>query len=229
MNNVNIEDIKNKHKGGWNSLFKLVSKHDRILKSFQLWGALFISILSTTVIVIIKEDDILYSLIGTVLNQNLAILPTILGFTMTAFVLLIGFSNIEYMDSITDQNDEGYSFFQHIVSIFAWCCIIQSVTLCISYIFNIIHSLNIICSISSYVNIAVTLLLLFAISYSLLLIIRLVLNVFQFAQTLQFHFVMKKISKTIEEEKKEREKKANKEQRSKGVLMQLIEMIWKQK
>lgn len=234
MSNITIEDIKNKHRGGWTSLFKLVSKHSRILKSIQLWGALSISILFTILIIIVKKDDIfLYSLIGIILNQNLTILPTILGFTMTAFVLLIGFSNNEYMDSITDQNDQGYSFFQHIVSIFAWCCIVQSVTLCISYGFNVIHSLNMSCPLYNYINMVVIFLLIFAISYSLLLIVRLTLNVFQFAQTLQFHFVIKKILKARAEEEqkqKDREQEKGLEQKNpKGILMQLIEIIWKRR
>lgn len=222
MNNLNEEDLKDKHKGGWRALFRIVSIDKRLLKSFQLWLAIGFSIGITLLIFVIGDLSLISLTIENVLNQTLLILPNILGFTLAAYVLLIGFSNSQYMENITDLNDKGYSYFQHIGCLFAWCCIIQSLTLCTLYIINIVYKMQIEFSNALFINVPVLIIILFGTLYSLFLIVRLILNTFLFAQTVQFHFTLDKIEK---EYKLLEEKSMDKSKPKKGIIRQIIELI----
>jgi len=202
--NDRIEDIKRKHKGDFRTLWAIYSKHKRFVKSLQLWFAIgFATIFFFISFFYIDNPENMVCIIKTVVNKTLAIMPTILGFSLTGYVLFIGFGSSDFLENITEQNDLGYSFFQHFSSIFAWCVLIQSITLIVSFIISFTIDLNIQCKYALVINsisLFVTLILIF---YSLFLILRFVLNMFHFSQEVQYNYTEKRLIEEIRNENQE--------------------------
>lgn len=199
-----IEDIKRKHKGGFNTLLMIYLKHKRLLKSLQLWLAVGFSIIFLLLSLFCLNGKVsIIELMAVVVNNVLSIMPTILGFSLTGYVLFIGFGNSNFMKNVTEQNDEGYSFFQHFSSIFAWCVLVQSITLILSFVVSFFIGLNIQYENALIVNYAVLYIVLLSMFYSLFLIVRFVLNMFQFSQEVQFYYTENKLKKEIDASKRE--------------------------
>ena len=139
-----IEEIKRKHKGNFKTLWLIYSKHKRLLKSLQLWFAVgFAIIFFLFSWFCVNDSDGIMHIITIIVNKVLAIMPTILGFSLTGYVLFIGFGSSDFLKNITEQNDYGYSFFQHFSIIFAWCVLVQSTTLIFSFVISLVIDLNI--------------------------------------------------------------------------------------
>lgn len=199
--NERIEDIKRKHKGDFRTLWTIYSKHQRFIKSLQLWFAVGFTIvfflLSSSCL---RDAESMIHIIETLVNKILAIMPTILGFSLTGYVLFIGFGSSDFLENITEQNDLGYSFFQHFSSIFAWCVLVQSTTLILSFIISFVIDLDIQYEYALIVNYILLFSILLLTFYSLLLILRFVLNMFHFSQEVQYSYTEKRLIEEIKNE-----------------------------
>lgn len=195
-----IEEIKKKHNGSFKTLCIIYLKNRRLFKSKQMWSSVFVTIAFTLVLFYEIEPIGILEILNKTIIKILSILPNILGFTLTGYALLIGFGSSEFMDEITEQNDEGFSFYQHFSSIFAWSIIIQASTLFLAFIFSVLSDFNLKCQYSEIINDTVFFIMMFFSIYSLLLISRLVLNVFSFGQIIQFHYTTKKLIDQIDED-----------------------------
>lgn len=199
-----IEEIKRKHKGNFKTLWLIYSKHKRLLKSIQLWFAVgFAIIFFLFSWFCVNDSDGIMHIITIIVNKVLAIMPTILGFSLTGYVLFIGFGSSDFLKNITEQNDYGYSFFQHFSSIFAWCVLVQSTTLIFSFVISLVIDLNIQYEYALVVNYTVLFLTLLLTFYSLFLIVRFVLNMFHFSQEVQYNYTEKRLIEEIEHENKQ--------------------------
>lgn len=197
-----IEQIKKKHNGNFKTLCTIYLKNERLKKSKQMWTALGITIVLSLILFFVIEPIKFLDILEETLNKILSILPNILGFTLTGYALLLSFGSSEFMEEITTQNDEGFSFYQHFSSIFAWSIIIQASTLFIAFIISVIADYNIYYEYAEVVNGTVFIIIIFFSLYSLLLVSRLVLNVFSFGQIIQFHYTEKKMIAEIDAENK---------------------------
>jgi len=197
-----IEEIKNKHDGSFKTLCSIYFKKERFLKSKQMRYSLIITVVLSLGLFFFIEPTNIIKILDSTINKILAILPNILGFTLTGYALLLSFGSSEFMDEITIQDDEDYSFYQHFSSIFAWSIIIQATTLFTAFIISIASDYNLNWQYGEILNGSVFIIILFFSIYSLLLVSRLVLNVFTFGQVIQFHYTVKKIASDIEENNK---------------------------
>lgn len=221
-----IEEIKRKHKGNFKTLWMIYSKHKRFLKSLQLWFAVGFSIAFLLLSFFCVNDSVnIIVIIGSIVNKILAIMPTILGFSLTGYVLFIGFGSSDFLENITEQNDLGFSFFQHFSSIFAWCVLVQSITLILSFIVSFIIDLNIQCKYALIVNYIVLFIILLLTFYSLFLIMRFVLNMFNFSQEVQYNYTEKRLVAKIEREKKQME--TTKKNSFANKIIEIIKILWK--
>lgn len=198
-----ILEIKKKHDGGIKTLLSIFLKNKRLIKSKQLWASITISILVFLILIFVKNNIDLFDLLVNLINRILSVLPNILGFTLTGYALLVSFGNDNFMKEVTIQEDEGYSFYQHFSSIFAWSIIIQASALFVAFVFSIIADFHITSKHSGFYNLFAFFLLTFLSIYSLLLVIRLVLNVFSFGQVIQFHYTALELEKQEKYKKKQ--------------------------
>lgn len=183
-----MKNLEESHKGGFLVLYKIYSQHNRLKKSKPLRYSIYLNIIGTIIVFIFRRQIDSYELITSLCSNVIPILPSILGFTLTGYVLLIGFGSVDFVKSITCQDDCGYSFYQHISSVFAWNAIVQSITLIAIFIFSIIAEQRIEIIYANVVNSLVSVLMSILIFYSLFLIVRLVLNIFHFGQMVQLHY-----------------------------------------
>ncbi len=188
-----INDIKKRHRGDFKTLFVIYKKDGRLLKSKQLWSAVIVTIVLAHIIFNYTTPINQLKILTELVEKVLSIFPNVLGFTLTGYVLIVGIGWNDFMDTITDQDDDGYSLFQQISSIFAWGIIVQSFSLIVSYIVSLIYSVGIYSPCANVINSAVLIVIMLLSFYSLFLIIRLVLNVFHYGQEVQYFFTEKKI------------------------------------
>jgi len=165
-------------------------------KLFHSWGLKFSAILSIGCFLFLfffpKVDY--YILLSKIIDTNISILPSLLGFCVGGYALIIGFGHKEMLQKMSDPSDlsEGknsMSFFQIMSSIFAASTIIQTITLLLSYIVLFIVNLELICKnelICKIINIFTTALIFFFSIYSIVLIYYMVVNIFNFGQTMHF-------------------------------------------
>ncbi len=178
------DEFKYKHLGSLIDLWKIYKLHHRLICSFQFWSAILFSII-IIIVCLLNHADAFY-ILQKIIDKVFTILPNILGFNLGGYVLVIGLGYERLLKELTDNDDEGYSFFQHNSSIFAWSIFIQALALITAYIFSIISDLSITSECASLINyIALGIILLLS-SYAIFLIIRIVLNVFLFGQTIHF-------------------------------------------
>lgn len=221
-----IEDIKRKHKGNFKTLWVIYSKHKRLLKSLQLWFAVgFALIFFLLSFFCMNNTGNMIHIIGSIVNKVLAIMPTILGFSLTGYVLFIGFGSSDFLENITEQNDLGFSFFQHFSSIFAWCVLVQSITLILSFVISFVIDLNIQYKYALIVNCTVLFTILLLTFYSLFLIVRFVLNMFNFSQEVQYNYTEKRLIKEIERENKQVQ--IPKKNSFTNKIMEIVKILWK--
>jgi hypothetical protein len=197
-----IAEIKKNHKGNFSNLWKIYSLDGRFIKSFQLWGSIILTAIFIVVIFFSLSSADILVVLCKLSNKILSLLPSILGFTLTGYVLLIGFSSSEVLEGLTVQNDGGYSFFQHFSSIFCWNIIIQACTFFITFIVSFIADLSVVCHYANFINSTVLVIVMLFSFYSILLIIRLVLNVFSFGQVVQYHYTEKNLINVNEDDSK---------------------------
>lgn len=193
MNNSD-EIIKNNNPG-FRALWAIYSRK-RLIKSKFFWFSIIFSIFSFVICFISDEDS--YLLIKKTVEVTNNILPNLLGFNIGAYVLLIAFiTNKEAKDLTRIEKNKKYSLIQFKSSVFGFSLLVQATTLIFSYMILVISNFkipSIFCIISSeYLNYIFLMLLIFGSTYSISLIIRVILNVFDLGQTLHFFITMDRI------------------------------------
>jgi hypothetical protein len=132
------------------------------------------------------EDDFLDFL--TNLNSNiLDLLPNLLGFTLGAYTLFVGFGGKELLFAITDYKTEtSRSLYQKNSAIFAFCIMIQFTTLLLSYIIKVLLELKLeACTqgVADIVNYSIIVVILFLSITSIYVLKDLTVNIFNLSQS----------------------------------------------
>jgi hypothetical protein len=133
--------------------------------------------------------------------------PCLLGFSLAGYVMVVAFPNSDLLIETSDINT--YSLYQVLGAFFALTLFLQIITttlgFCISWLckLDINSILNIECPILVYgVNIFTLIVLLFFVTYSLLLTPFVVINLFSLSQTNSTFFTIKKYKSDIKRNEK---------------------------
>lgn len=129
--------------------------------------------------------------IGVVVDLILSIIPSLLGFVLSGYALLIGFGNIEVIaKKQTDKNNlviDKPTLYQKVSTVFAVGLIMQIFLLVFSFGFKLILRINIPCFFNEFwicnlINYTVFAILIFGLLYVTIMIKDLVVNIFNFSQ-----------------------------------------------
>lgn len=178
---------------GWKELFSFRNK----LFYFSLFVVFAFSILFLK----FGNDSVTsYDLIVKIVGLGISILPTLLGFNLGAYALIIGFLTNQTLLSVLTKAKDGESAnnLQRICSVFAVNIITQAFTLLCSFLFSVFIDLKISLptnfiyydEIISVINYFSLIFILFFTLYSVVLLIQNAINVFDFSQ-LFTHFATK--------------------------------------
>lgn len=128
------------------------------------------------------------TIIKSIVDLSITVVPTLIGFTLAGYALLIGFGNSEFITFISKNYNNGLTLYQKINVVFAFSLLFQLVFLIISsfvyfYIKLDFDSLPIFGDSLIYsTNAVVLLLLIFGFFYSLFAVKDMIANVFSFGQ-----------------------------------------------
>lgn len=175
-------------------IFKIAFNETSLRKNWSLIVSILVTFFAIFIIHIFKVDH--YEIIIEIIEVIINFLPGILGFTIGGYSLMIGFIQGGILDKITEPLDESkYSLYQKISATFALNIIIQGLSLMIAFLFYFIDYIYInkklIFQLSDkiieYVNFLGLFLIIFSFTISLIMIIQVVINIFDFSQL--HHFI----------------------------------------
>ncbi|MBR8534440.1 hypothetical protein KDU71_02625 [Carboxylicivirga sediminis] len=184
------------HHVSLSTLFRIYGGFMGFIESGYFWFALIsaIALMSFNQLVFGFES---YELIVSIKELLLSTFPSILGFNIGAYALVIGFGDKSVLDKIrAAKGTNNFSLFQTIGGTFAMSVLIQATTFGIAFILHIFirsfGSVNLFDLSQHGINMAnnfTAFILLFFSIYSVALIPKIVLNVFSFSQL--FHYFSK--------------------------------------
>jgi len=190
--NQNLQNISNSFEPGLKGVFSIVSKK-QIFCSWVFVTSVILSIITIIFINIFQVD--LKAFIGQITDLVWKFLPSVLGFTVTGYAVIIGFSQTSIIEAITEKlGDSNYSLYQRISALFALNIMCQAITLIFAgaiAVSTFIESSHvdffylpngIIVAINEIVSFLIT----FGLFISLIVVLQIVLNVFSFSQLIHF-------------------------------------------
>ncbi|OHD09594.1 MAG: hypothetical protein A2Y41_04725 [Spirochaetes bacterium GWB1_36_13] len=164
----------------------------KLKKSKILYLSLFLSLIFAILSFFYCTN--LYDIFIDFNNLIISIFPNLLGFTLGGYALIIGFGNKELLKKFTIKSSKSpNSLFQKINSVFAYAIIIQVITLGSSIIIFLINKIKIKSDFHQYVNSFGLFLVSFFTTYSLLLLYKMVINVFDFGQLHHFDLITRRL------------------------------------
>lgn len=130
-------------------------------------------------------------IISSVVDLVLSIIPSLLGFVLSGYALLIGFGNIEIIAKKKANEDNNPTLYQKVSTVFAVSLIMQIMLLVYAFGLKIILKINLPCLsdnflICNLINYTLFALLTFASFYVTMMIKDLVINIFNFSQIQHF-------------------------------------------
>jgi hypothetical protein len=192
---------------GWKHIWKLYGWKGLFSEKNKLfYFTLIVVCLTLLTILIANECNLSYLLIVKIVDVSISILPTLLGFNLGAYALIIGFlSNKNLLKVLTEKHGDESSYkIEKISGVFAVNIITQAVTLLISFLMKwgieVIQNIHLSQKCEAFFyndtyifllnNSLVTLLMFFNL-YSIVLVIQNAINIFDFNQLFTY-FSLKK-------------------------------------
>lgn len=175
---------KNKHIVGWEAVFQIYPLNN-FIKS--IWKPCCLLICSYVLFVL--SDKSAFEMIGYVSDKIISIYPSVVGFVLTGYALMIGLSDTQLVKAMC-QNHKGSSkpsMFQVVNATFVVILLSLLSTLLAGFVSNWLIALNIsLCYMTEvlkkFVNHTALLLLLFLVYYSLFALFDVIINIFNFGQ-----------------------------------------------
>lgn len=137
-----------------------------------------------------------YELLNKILSLLNALFPSLLGFNLGGFALIVGFGNTSLLETMTNPTKgTNQSVFQKLNAIFAFSILLQIGVLTISFLCSTIDLLKF--STSNYlladvINFSVIAVVLFLAIWAIAMIPAIVSNIFTFGQMHHFYLARKK-------------------------------------
>lgn len=191
---MNNEEIKINHSNSWKKLWKIYNKDNSGYKGIMLWVSITLNLIIIIYSALGKVDP--FSLLEKYVVLYIEIIPSLLGFNLGAYALLIGLASTSFLNKMTKGINEGYTFFQRASSIFGFCIAVQAVSLIFSFIVKEFIEIQNIKNFSApYIfsndeacifNYIVLFIINFVGIYSITLVLMIIKNIFGISQTANF-------------------------------------------
>lgn len=135
--------------------------------------------------IFVYKDGVNIALIEEVVGLVLNIIPSLLGFVLSGYALLIGFGNVEIIAK--KKNPTKPTLYQKVSTVFAVGLIMQIALLVFAFTVKILLKANLACwseciYLCKLTNYAIFFLLVFGLLYVVIMIKDLVINIFNFSQ-----------------------------------------------
>lgn len=194
MSGIEEPDLKAGHELGIRGIIKDFSLK-KLLISFPFISSLILA--SVWCCLTYSEKDGNYADLEKLADFSITVFPSLLGFNLGGYALLIGFGNTTLIKSMTDRVDGDASLFQNLSAIFAFSILLQAVALILAILVRQFIEINLSFSVSaaaaSYTNIGVFFVLGFLSLWALLLLPYVITNLFTFGQLHHFFLAIEKI------------------------------------
>lgn len=188
------DQIKDNHSNSWKKLWHIYNKDNSGYKGFMLWFSLITNLLIVIYSCLGAADP--YLLIEKYTELYIEIIPSLLGFNLGAYALLIGLASTSFLYKMTKGIDEKYTFFQRASSVFGFCIAIQAVALIVSFAIkelmeiqnlnNFVQPVSLGDEFIYKLNYIVLFLANFIGIYSITLVLMIIKNIFGISQTANF-------------------------------------------
>jgi len=195
MNNDKL-GIKELHEVGFSGIIKIL-KIKGTFKKFPFYGSLILSVLIVALISSFHAE-ILYSYLQITAEILVAFFPSLLGFSLGGYALVVGFSNVDLIKK--GSSIEKHSLYQILNAIFSLSIIFQVFTtiLCLSVNWFIKVNFSVLVNnnietFNNSINAVVLFFLLFGSIYSLCLTPYVVTNLFTLSQLNNLHLTVEQI------------------------------------
>jgi len=122
---------------GWNYIWKLYGWKGLLSKRNRLFYFALITVLLALIALLINNDaNLTFTLIDKIIDIGISILPTLLGFNLGAYALIIGFlANKNLISALVEkQEGETANALEKMSSIFAFNIIVQAFTLLVTFL-----------------------------------------------------------------------------------------------
>ena len=184
-----MENLKNNHKTSIKGIYtQYICK--KLFHSLRLKISVILSAICFVLLFFFIQIDY-YEILTKIINTNISIFPSLLGFCVGGYALIIGFGHKEMLQKMSDpiENKSNMSFFQIMSSVFAASTIILIITFLLSYIILFLINLEFVSTnelLCKIINIFTISLIIFFSIYSIILIYYMVINIFNFGQAMHF-------------------------------------------
>jgi hypothetical protein len=173
--------FKENHESTWRTFFKVYSIRKRLLKSSMFWISVTINMI---IAAMIPFADNTFNVLNQFVDIILSVFPSLLGFSLGAYALLTGVFTTNILKRIIRNKVTKINLFQTTTATFGACLLVLSLTLILGFFIKQILVIGLFYKIrvSGYFAIGINTLLAFILnlfaSYSILLLINNVKNMF---------------------------------------------------
>lgn len=188
---ANEDDLLKRHKVSIGGIFRNGYTIEKILNSFVFKFCIVLSVLfGAGLLYSNREADRIYVLIDDLSSTVLSAFPSLLGFSLAGYALIIGASDLKLIERMSEplkSNKERLSYFQTTSCVFASSVLIQCVTLILAFCVHFVVKLKLPFNnetICCWFNFVVFVVLLFAVLFSMLLLCSTVVNLFTYGQSI---------------------------------------------
>ena len=188
---ANEDDLLKRHKVSIGGIFRNGYTIEKILNSFVFKFCIVLSVLfGAGLLYFNREADRIYVLIDDLSSTVLSAFPSLLGFSLAGYALIIGASDLKLIERMSEplkSNKERLSYFQTTSCVFASSVLIQCATLILAFCVHIVVKMKLPFNnetICCWLNFVVFVVLLFAVLFSMLLLCSTVVNLFTYGQSI---------------------------------------------
>ncbi len=185
---ANSDDLISRHQQGLKGILNKYTCQKFYKSKYSVFCIVLTCLLTIVPVISSKCPETIYKLIDDISSTVLSSFPSLLGFSLAGYALIIGTINIGVMRRMSEpqENMGELSFFQFVSSVFALSVLIQCVTMLVAFIIHVVLKqewamlFNISCN---WVNIPVYGILLFLVIESMVLLANMVINIFTYGQS----------------------------------------------
>lgn len=191
------EDLLKRHKTSLKGIFNGYTCK-KFVCSLYFWLSIGLALFLTVPYMIWGKGQNVEAMpekIGSLANIVLSAFPSLLGFSLAGYALIIGTINIGVMRMMSKPQKpmSDMSYFQFVSSVFALSVLVQCLTLSLAFIVHVVveQKWEMVVDISSrWVNYPAYVLLMLLVIESFVLLANMVINIFTYGQTV--HFCLRK-------------------------------------
>lgn len=187
------DDLIKRHKTSLRGIFNGYTCK-KFVRSRYFWFSIGLALLLTVPYIVWGKGQSVETMpekIGSLANIVLSAFPSLLGFSLAGYALIIGTINIGVMRMMSKPQEamSDMSYFQFVSSVFALSVLVQCITLSLAFVVKVVleQKWEMVVDISSgWVNYPAYVFLMLLVIESLALLANTVINIFTYGQTVHF-------------------------------------------